>query len=154
MTSGVLRPINKTELEQWQALSHADYVIDLMKSFDYTKDRAEQEAAEAIQSALPQGIDTPLQFIRVFEREHHAVGYLWYSLEDRSAFLLDLMVLPSHQGRGMGKEIVQALIHELRGAGADELELRVAPHNQRAIRLYKQAGFRLTGLDMHLNLTP
>lgn len=153
MTSGVLRPINETELEQWQALSHADYVIDLMKSFDYTRDRAEQEAVEAIHNALPQGINTPLQFIRIYERDHHAVGYLWYSLEERSAFLLDVMLLPSHQGQGMGKEIIQALIHELRAAGTEELELRVAPHNQRAIRLYEQAGFRLTGLDMYLNLT-
>lgn len=86
--------------------------------------------------------NTPLQFIRIYERDHHAVGYLWYSLEERSAFLLDVMLLPSHQGQGMGKEIIQALIHELRVAGAEELELRVAPHNQRAIRLVSSSAPR------------
>ncbi|WP_187498343.1 GNAT family N-acetyltransferase [Erwinia aphidicola] len=153
MTTGYLRPINERELQQWQALSHDDYVIDLMKSFDYPRNKAEQEAAEAIQKALPLGLNTPLQHIRIYEHEHHAVGYLWYSLEERSAFLLDLMLLPSHQGKGLGKDMMQALINELRDAGANELELRVAPHNQRAISLYEQAGFRLTGLDMHLTLT-
>jgi len=149
---GFLRPISEDELVHWLALSQTDYIDDLMKNFLYSKDVAEHEAVDSLRTNLPQGINTPDQHFRIYEQDKQTLAYLWYSLKNNSAFLMDLMLLPAYQGKGIGKDIMQALIAELRACGAEEIELRVAAHNQRARRLYEHFGFRVTGLDMHLPL--
>lgn len=150
--SGVLRPMREAEFEHWHVLSQADYIDDLMQNFLYSRDKAEQEAADVKQRALPQGMNTSQQYFRIYEQDGQNLGYLWFSLENQAAFLMDLMLLPLFQGQGHGKRMMRALIDELTLLGTQEIELRVGPDNQRALRLYEQCGFRLTGLDMHLCL--
>ncbi|UVC31438.1 N-acetyltransferase [Pantoea sp. SOD02] len=149
---GSLRQISATELEQWLILSKNDYANDLTENHGYSEERAQHEAAESIQSSLPLGINTPHQHFRIYQRDQQAIGYLWFSRENDAAFLMDLILLPEYQGQGIGKEIMRAFIDELKDLDVQEIELRVAPNNLRAQKLYEQFGFRVTGFDMHLDL--
>lgn len=149
---GYLSQISATELEHWLMLSKIDYANDLIENHGYSEERAQHEAAESIQSSLPQGINTPHQHFRIYQRDQETIGYLWFSRENAAAFLMDLIVLPEYQGQGIGKEIMRAFIDELKDLDVQEIELRVAPNNLRAQRLYEQFGFRVTGFDMHLDL--
>lgn len=54
----------------------------------------------------------------------------------------------------MGRDFIRAFLNELTSQGAYEVELRVSPDNQRALKLYKEFGFRITGFDMSLLLEP
>jgi len=53
-----------------------------------------------------------------------------------------------YQGKGVGKELMQATIREARQRGCDCVWLGVWEKNQRAIEFYKKWGFREVGLHL------
>jgi GNAT superfamily N-acetyltransferase len=53
----------------------------------------------------------------------------------------DLHVLPSHQGRGIGKALIGAVEARARETGCCKLSLEVQEDNHRARRTYTAAGF-------------
>ena len=59
--------------------------------------------------------------------------------------LLDISLLPEHRGRGIGGELLRALIEQCRDSGA-VLQLQVLNTNP-AQRLYTRLGFIKTGED-------
>lgn len=147
------RPMQESEFEYWMNLAQADYAEDLMVNHLYRKEKAVLEALKLHHDTLPQGMNTQHHHFRIFERDNQTVGYLWFTLKDNDAFLMDIMLLPESQGKGVGKQLMQTFIDELAASGAQELELRVSPNNQRALSLYNKLGFRVTGFDMSLSLT-
>ncbi|NIF58757.1 GNAT family N-acetyltransferase [Enterobacter sp. Ap-916] len=150
----IYRPMRCDEFDLWADLSSNDYVEDLMTNHRYSRKKAQVEASKSFKTALPAGMLTPNNHFRTYEHDSQAVGYLWFSLEDNSAFLSDIMLIPEFQGKGMGRDFIRAFLNELASQGAFEVELRVSPDNQRALNLYKEFGFRITGFDMSLLLEP
>ncbi|MBN5366417.1 GNAT family N-acetyltransferase [Serratia marcescens] len=148
----IYRPMHDDEFGLWGGLSLNDYVEDLMANHRYSRKKAQIEASKSFKAALPAGINTQNNHFRTYEHDSQAAGYLWFSLEDNSAFLSDIMLLPEFQGKGMGRDFIRAFLNELTQQGAYEVELRVSPDNQRALKLYKEFGFRITGFDMSLLL--
>ena len=79
------------------------------------------------------------------------VGYvvltLGYSLEflGRDAFVDELYVLPSHRGRGLGKQAMALLGKRCRALGVHALHLEVAQRNRTAQGLYRRFGFEKRG---------
>lgn len=147
-----LRPMQESELGSWQELSQQDYIRDLMDNYGYHQQEAEKEAAAVQITALHQGFNTPCHHFRIIQSDNHPIGYLWFTLENHSAFLMDLLLDVSCQGKGNGRQIISLLVEELKSMEASELELRVAPDNLRARRLYEKCLFRVTGINMHLKI--
>ncbi|AYM90380.1 MULTISPECIES: GNAT family N-acetyltransferase [Serratia] len=150
----IYRPMHCDEFDLWADLSLNDYIEDLMTNHRYSRKKAQEEASKSFKTALPAGINTQNNHFRTYEHDTQAAGYLWFSLEDNSAFLSDIMLIPEFQGKGMGRDFIRAFLNELTRQGAYEVELRVSPDNQRALKLYKEFGFRITGFDMSLLLEP
>ena len=77
-------------------------------------------------------------------------GYLWRIIndEDSSCFISDFYVLPSMRSKGLGRLALTALEGELKAKGISQIKLRVAYQNQRAVRLYQDVGFTITGINM------
>ncbi|MEO5942757.1 MAG: GNAT family N-acetyltransferase [Ferruginibacter sp.] len=86
------------------------------------------------------------QFIIAYEEEE-AVGFASYSPKDinnSSVFRLHkLYVLPSQQGKGTGKLLLNYIINEIKNADASILELNVNRHNK-AFHFYKKSGFTIS----------
>ncbi len=61
------------------------------------------------------------------------------------AQVLSVAVAPSAQGRGIGRQLVQAGLELLRRQGARTVKLEVRPGNERAKRIYSSLGFREAG---------
>ncbi|HEX4255455.1 MAG TPA: GNAT family N-acetyltransferase [Streptosporangiaceae bacterium] len=57
-----------------------------------------------------------------------------------------LAVDPEHQGRGIGRALVEATVAAARQQGARKLTLRVLGFNGRARRLYEACGFHIEGV--------
>lgn len=55
------------------------------------------------------------------------------------AYIQDIAVLKSHRGRGIGRQIVQALVRELKGRGVDWIGLVGEPGTR---SFYEHMGFR------------
>jgi RimJ/RimL family protein N-acetyltransferase len=59
---------------------------------------------------------------------------------------LGLMVAASYRRRGIGRALLGAAVEWARESGVRKLELHVLPHNDAAVRLYADFGFRQEGL--------
>ncbi len=63
----------------------------------------------------------------------------------RHAQVLSVAVDPGAQGRGIGRQLVQAGLELLRRQGVRTVKLEVRPNNEPAKRLYSSLGFREAG---------
>jgi len=60
--------------------------------------------------------------------------------------LLAMHLHPEAQGRGLGRQLLRALVQDARAQGLERLELYVRADNPRAIGLYRSEGFVLEGI--------
>jgi ribosomal-protein-alanine N-acetyltransferase len=72
-------------------------------------------------------------------------GFAVASVVGAEAELESIGVDAASQRRGVGMRLLEALAGELLGAGAVELFLEVRVGNERALGLYRRAGFKETG---------
>jgi GNAT superfamily N-acetyltransferase len=63
----------------------------------------------------------------------------------RSSLLTDLVVAPSHRGRGIGPQLVEDALALTGHAGLLRLSLEVRRDNAVALRMYARLGFELSG---------
>lgn len=83
-------------------------------------------------------------FILIFQGET-AVGFADYSFKENSPSIYRLnkiYVLPSLQGAGYGKELLQYICELAAAEGARSVELNVNRHNP-ALHFYKKKGFEI-----------
>ena len=107
-----------------------DYMLQLIYSDDALKNQIE---------------NLKHQFIILYEKEA-AVGFASYSPKEKNnptVFHLNkLYVLPSQQGKGTGKLLLNYIIKEIKNAGAKMLDLNVNRENK-ALHFYNKLGFKI-----------
>lgn len=77
----------------------------------------------------------------VYESEGEVVGYAVVMTVLDEAHLLNISIAAEHQGRGLGRELLNHLIDIARRHGATMMFLEVRPSNKNAIALYESIGF-------------
>jgi len=103
-----------------------DYMLELMYSSD----------------SLQKQMDDGSQFIFVYDEEE-PVGFAAYLKKDPSVFKLDkIYVLPSQQGNGTGRFVIEYIINEIKQKGATALQLQVYRQNK-ARNFYEKLGFAI-----------
>ncbi len=118
-------------LEYYPAiLSHEQ--IDYMLAWMY--------APEVIRAELDAGVVWELGFL-----ESQTAGFLSYVLqEDRLEVKLHKLYLrPSLHGQGLGRQLLTHVTCHAQAMGARRIRLQVNKRNERAIRAYQRAGFRV-----------
>jgi len=86
--------------------------------------------------------------------EFQPVGAAWYRLfeagepghgfVDEATPELTIAIVPSRRGRGLGRELLDALLERARKEGFAQVSLSVEPDNP-ALHLYEQRGFAKVG---------
>jgi ribosomal-protein-alanine N-acetyltransferase len=77
----------------------------------------------------------------VYEEDGRIIGYAVLMLVLDEAHLLNISIARSHQGRGLGRALLEYMMQIARGHGAANIFLEVRPSNQAAIHLYESTGF-------------
>ncbi|MFG1818307.1 GNAT family N-acetyltransferase [Kribbella sp. NPDC049174] len=87
-------------------------------------------------------VDPDIQSYLFFDGDQ-PVGYgeVWLDDEEDEVELARLIVDPSLRGRGIGAELVRALLKPAIAAGHPDIFLRVRPDNTVAIKTYLRLGF-------------
>ena len=94
--------------------------------------------------------------VLVAEEGGEVVGYTYAGIEGMdymalrgpAGALYDIVVDPSRRGRGVGRQLLDATLAELRTRGAPRVVLSTAEQNETAHRLFAHAGFRRTMIEM------
>lgn len=75
-------------------------------------------------------------------------SYDYMALRGPAGILHDLIVDPEHRGRGVGRQLLEAVLAYLRSRGAPRVVLSTAQRNEAAQRLFASLGFRRTMIEM------
>lgn len=78
--------------------------------------------------------------------EGRVIGYGIMSFGAGEMHILNVCVLETMRGRGVGRTLLQYLLHRGAAAGMHEAYLEVRPSNTAAIRLYLALGFEQVGM--------
>jgi len=145
-----LRKMRSEEFADYQAYFIEDYARDLQDNSGH-----DRETAIAIATlCLPAGVENERESLFCIMQQHTRVGYLWYRLSDDKnwAFINDFYVLPQYRSLGYGKLAINAMEQNLVAINVDEIRLRVAANNPRALKLYEHLGFNVSGYNMSKKL--
>jgi ribosomal protein S18 acetylase RimI-like enzyme len=86
---------------------------------------------------------TPRSRVRVAaDDDRRVVGYAITGRSGEHGYLQRLAVDPDHQGRGLGRLLVLDALRWLRRHGVRSAAVNTQEHNNRALALYEQVGFR------------
>ena len=94
--------------------------------------------------------------VLVADRAGAVVGYVyaglephsWKELRDAAGFIHDIIVDDAARGAGVGRALIEAASAWLKAHGAPRVILWTAERNHAAQRLFEQAGFRRTMIEM------
>jgi ribosomal protein S18 acetylase RimI-like enzyme len=148
------RPMRDSEYPAYLDYFIPDYAAEIAANYGLSSLEALEQAKREIRDDLPHGVDTTGQVmlcvINHASGADSVVGYLWYQPDPatRSAFIKDFHIFPAHQGKGFGKQALNALEAELVRTGFEQIKLRVAQDNKRARHVYEITRFRVTGVNM------
>jgi aminoglycoside 6'-N-acetyltransferase len=84
----------------------------------------------------------------VIEHDGRPIGYLqaWYPEADPGVAGLDMFLVPSARGRGLGPDAARTLATWLLGSGGmHRVTVDTDPSNERAVKGWAKAGFRPEG---------
>ena len=82
--------------------------------------------------------------ISLIEVDGARVGMIQLLDDDDGIEVCELQIDPEHQNRGIGTEVLQAVIEDARARRRD-LHLKVGLKNEQAVRLYRRLGFVSAG---------
>jgi len=91
-------------------------------------------------SSLKKQMENGSQFIFVYE-DNEPVGYAAYFHKGDNIYKLDkIYVLPSQQGKGTGRFVIDYIVSDIKEIGATALQLQVHRKNK-ARNFYEKLGF-------------
>ena len=145
-----LRPMTSSEYPAYCDYFIDDYSREIAENYGHSMDRALELANQDLLRSFPNGLETNDHELLCIESGLKLVGYLWHSINenDKSTFIYDFFILPNCRNNGYGKLAIIALESQLKLMGIDQMKLRVAYQNQRALKLYQEVGFAISGYNM------
>ncbi|KAB0464275.1 GNAT family N-acetyltransferase [Vibrio kanaloae] len=150
----VLREMRQEEYSAYCQYFIDDYSQEIAKNYGYSIELSIELAKKELQRCFPNGFEANEHSLLCIDAEVdgqlNRVGYLWHSMNatDHSTFIYDFFVFGEYRCLGYGTQAISALEKQLQELGINQIKLRVAYQNERALKLYQEVGFVITGFNM------
>ncbi|MBU2713185.1 GNAT family N-acetyltransferase [Zooshikella harenae] len=150
----VLRDMRQEEYSAYCQYFIDDYSKEIVVNYGHSMELAIELAKKDLKRCFPKGLEDSEHTLLCIDAEikgkSSLVGYLWHSVNasENSTFIYDFYISSEHRSQGFGKQAISALEKQLQLAGINQIKLRVAYRNERALKLYKEVGFVITGFNM------
>lgn len=79
--------------------------------------------------------------VLIYKEQNTILGFVTYKAWDGYAAIGLIAVCPKHQGKGIGKKLIQSVENELVNIGVDELRIPTQLQNEMACLFYKGLGY-------------
>lgn len=146
-----LRAMTASEFNAWSAASIESYTEDIAAAGSVPSEDARAQAEKQWHELLPNGQHTrDSWFLKVVDGER-TIGSLWigpHRQRPDAAFIYDIVIDESEQGRGFGRQAMLAAEDLVREAGLVRIGLNVFGFNERAKRLYDSLGYAVVATVM------
>lgn len=150
----ILNPMSQDEFEVFLVQTTKQYADENIEAGYWLCTEAMERSIAAHQKLLPNGISTEGHYF-FSARDTQSkipVGYIWLSVDKSvsipSGFIFALLIYEQFRGRGYGKMMMKAIEVKAAELGLMRLMLHVFAQNKIAIRLYEDAGYGITSLNM------
>jgi len=130
-------------------IEHEARIVPLMESYNAVEHIPWQP--ETMIPALRRVLNEPALGLAVVACEPESRAVVGYGLATfgfdlefagPDSFVTELYVEPARRRHGIGRKLLEALVQELRAAGANAVHLLVRPENAPARALYERHGFQ------------
>ena len=154
----VLRNMQLREYPAYCEYFIDDYSKEIAENYGHSMDVAIDLARKDLDHNFPKGLESNGHDLLCIEVEIDnaltVVGYLWHAknTDENSTFIYDFYVSEAHRGHGFGKLAIAELESQLQVEGITQIKLRVAYNNKRALKLYQDVGFVITGYNLSKNI--
>lgn len=81
--------------------------------------------------------------VLVYKEQNKILGFVTYKVWDKQATIGLIGVCSKHQGKGIGKKLIQSVEMELANKGVDELRIPTQLHNELACLFYTKMGYEI-----------
>ncbi|WP_027409743.1 GNAT family N-acetyltransferase [Anoxybacteroides tepidamans] len=119
---------------------HVNLYPNYFKEYDY----------ESMKNFFKAVIDQP-NFVFLLLEDDEPVGYAWLEMRDyddnpfwkprKSIYVHQISIVTSHQGKGYGSRLMEAIYEMAKANGIDKIELDYWVDNEVAKAFYKKHGF-------------
>lgn len=87
--------------------------------------------------------DDKQRYVIYYEQERVGSIAVSFPPTPRTAFVYGFCMIPTHQGRGYGRQALMMTVQQMIANGYDQIELEVACENATALGLYQSCGFQV-----------
>jgi len=150
-----LRPMLCSEYPAYCDYFIDDYSHEIAENYGHSIDKSVALARQELLRCFPKGLTTDEHQLLCIDLDSELVGYLWHSqnTSNKSTFIYDFFIFTDKRSNGYGRLAIAALESQLKLAGIEQIKLRVAYQNKRALALYKEVGFVISGYNMSKNIS-
>ncbi|MFC3023164.1 GNAT family N-acetyltransferase [Vibrio zhugei] len=154
----VLREMRTEEYPGYCQYFIDDYSREIAENYGHSINVANELAKKELYRCFPNGLQGNEHSLLCIDAEVDGqtkrVGYLWHSIDvvDKSSFIYDFFVSNEYRGLGYGTQAIADLEKKLQDVGVNQIKLRVAYQNKRALKLYQEVGFVITAFNMSKNI--
>lgn len=157
----MLSLISMTEDEflLYEEFSIQDYAREQVKRGHWPKAGALQQAKQHYQQLLPQGLQTPQQYLWmvVDKKLGQKVGIIWFALHEQDgeqqAWVYDVRIFEGFRRRGYVTLTSQILAKQAAKLGATAVSVHVFEHNRAPREMYEKLGYVVTDTSILKKLT-
>jgi ribosomal protein S18 acetylase RimI-like enzyme len=147
-----LIPMTETEYNAYVARLIPEYAAEHVAAGNWTAEEAETKARAQVDQILPNGVQTPGNYLYTVRAENDAVGFLWLGTLGQRAFIYDIEIYEPYRRRGYASQALLAAEDKARELGLKAIALHVFGYNTGARALYDKLGYRVTDLTMAKDL--
>ena len=148
-----LRPMTPEEFRAFLDWSVPDYAQANVRAGRWKESDAVDRSRAEYAQLLPQGVDTPDNFLRTIIDEQGArVGEVWFALQKQEGwpqlFVYWIGIDERHRRRGYATEVFRIVEGEAKRLGAARVALHVFGDNTAARALYERLGYAAKNVIM------
>jgi GNAT superfamily N-acetyltransferase len=151
MPDVTLQPMTADYYAPWMAALQAGYAQDHVDAGNWTAEEATARAAADTETLLPDGVNSPGQFLfTAHGPSGEQIGALWIGLDrpNNGGWIYEIEVAEEHRGSGYGRALLAAAEQAAKDVGAASLGLNVFGPNTVARKLYESSGYQVTTVQM------
>ncbi|PID73768.1 MAG: hypothetical protein CSB33_02375 [Desulfobacterales bacterium] len=141
------------QFKNFQEVSIRNYAHALSKSKIISLEDAVIISKSEFDSLFKEGLAASRFIIKNIVLGNKIIGFIWYGINNTTAYIYDIFIYKSYRNKGCGSEILSKLQSEFKRRHIKYIELNVFSHNRSAVSFYQKLNFNTECYTMIKRIT-